>query len=469
MPSFYAERQLPLTPPEYNTGYQSNGCVSTQFPQQTYASHGLGRQDESGYVYNGRYGLPQASAHIHPSLLHQQHQQSFNHSAVGRYTDSVVGLPLPPVRSFDLPSAPAPQYHQQHDYRSQFESQHSQQQQPQPKAKEEKPVGGVSAQLDYDMDWMTDFVSDMAAKIVQPGKPSHDGFRSWVHGVLCATRLPAATIILSLHYLSRRMTMLQGTPHDGQIYRMLTVALIMGSKFLDDNTFINRSWADVSLIEVKTLNQIELEWLTSIDFRLHRGEDTSGFSEWQSCWKDWEAQALARGARSLKLSPLDTSVQHHSHRQTLKTFSPQSSQSAFPPPSAQDYSAISQQSHYHTPAYAPYDPWLIRRPANETSPASAPHTGPTTPEYYGGPGTWAPIDNSGAYNFSARPYGFTPLPQPRPQSHTQAPAAAYTPFTPQYHSNAWTNHPMHCNCGHCNRGHMNYFMAPNFGPQIIAA
>jgi hypothetical protein len=492
MPSFYNSRQLPLTPPEFNTGYQNSNCAGMHYQQHSYvAPQTMGRQDESGYDYNGRYAQPQVSAPMPTSMMHQHQQQSYPHATVNmppinRYVDSTVGLPLPPVRSFDQSMVPAsePHYRQQ-DYRSHYEPQQ------QPKAKEEKPVGGVSAKLDYDMDWMTDFVAEMALKMydlcdssisllnidifksVQPGKQVHEGFRSWVHGVLCATRLPSATIILSLHYLSTRMNMLstsrQVVPQEGQIYRLLTVALILGSKFLDDNTFINRSWADVSLIEVKVLNQLELEWLMSINFKLHHDADEAhGFSMWLGHWKEWEAQSLARGARSLKLSPLDTNVQHHGA--VHKSFTPQSTHSAFPPPSAQDYSARPAQTQYPTPSYAPYDPWVIPRSSQDTSPASAPHTGPTTPEYYGGPGTWAPLDN-GTYTYSGRTFGFAPLSQPRAQQHSQPhqSAANFTPFTPQYHNNPWTNHSMHCRCGHCTQQHMPYFMAPGYGPQIAAA
>ena len=244
----------------------------------------------------------------------------------------------------------------------------------------------------------------------------------------------------------------------------------MGSKFLDDNTFINRSWADVSCINIKDLNQMEMEWLAAIDYKLHRDPtEASGFNSWLQHWKDYEKRALVRGAQSLKLSPLDTNVQRHSpvHR----PYSPQSTMSIFTPVPALDYNARPQHGQYHTPVYAPYDPYLVPRSATDSSPTSAPHTGPTTPEYYGGPGTWAPIDN-GAYAYSRRNYGFGPMSQPVPQQlaqpHTQS--APYTPFTPQHHQqNAWTGHNIHCNCGHCARQHVPYFVPPVYGQQMVAA
>ncbi|TKA42975.1 hypothetical protein B0A49_13995, partial [Cryomyces minteri] len=160
--------------------------------------------------------------------------------------------------------------------------------QSQPPPKEEKVAGGVSSKLDYEMETMTDFVSEMAQgmyalyksqiciadidliRSVLPGTSVHPSFRKWVSQVLCATRLPSATILLSLYYLSVRITMLSKagpkTPVEGQSYRLLTISMIIGSKFLDDNTFINRSWSEVSGIKVAELNRLELEWLQDIGF-----------------------------------------------------------------------------------------------------------------------------------------------------------------------------------------------------------
>ncbi|KAF2817876.1 uncharacterized protein BDZ99DRAFT_514095 [Mytilinidion resinicola] len=48
---------------------------------------------------------------------------------------------------------------------------------------------------------------------------------------------------------------------------------------------------------------------------------------------------------------------------------------------AYEFGPMPQQSQYSTPAYAQYDPWLVPRSATDNSPASAPTTGPTSPEY----------------------------------------------------------------------------------------
>lgn len=111
---------------------------------------------------------------------------------------------------------------------------------------------------------------------------------------------------------------------------MLTVALLLGSKFLDDNTFQNRSWSDVSGIAVSELNTMENEWLKQIGWALYVNLDQShDYNAWLKSWKDWEEnkkfhqlqqqqqqQQQSHIAMRERLAPLVTnmhseSVRHH--------------------------------------------------------------------------------------------------------------------------------------------------------------
>jgi hypothetical protein len=230
-----------------------------------------------------------------------------SHPANGYYKPTVI---LPPMRTYPPASASGePQTQIQRPPPSHVHNDRSQTEQ-----KEERPVGGVSAKLDYDMDTMTDFVAktahgmyelltsraiciadiDMAGSIL-PNRQAPASFRKWVHQVLSATRLPSSTILLAFDYLSLHMRYAQATRivelGETELYHMLTTALILGSKFLDDNTFINRSWAEVSGIEVTTLNRMEHQWLREMDFRLHREPSTPlGFQSFQTSWKQFEAE-----------------------------------------------------------------------------------------------------------------------------------------------------------------------------------
>ena len=486
MPSFYPRnmpRQLPLTPPEFVPNYNSNGCGSMQYQQAPYSGQPGIRQQDEGYDFTDRYGqlsiavppmYPQAGTYLSnapPSL-----------PPPSSYYEPLSATILPPMRVQNGSAISDAGMHQQ---RPQDQNQHVNQQ-----PKDEKPIGGVSAKLDYDMDCMTDFVCEMTQgmydllkspicladidlfRSVQQGRPMPPSFRKWVHQVLCATRLPSATILLSLYYLSSRMTMLStGSQYKNpelQIYRLTTIALVLGSKFLDDNTFINRSWSEVSGIPVADLNRLETEWLVAIEFKLHRDPaEQQGWCSWQEHWKDYQAQAVARLNRPAKLNPIDTNVQRPRSLNQNKPLPPTPLQQGYSKPPAYEFVPKPQQSQYNTPAYSSqYDPWLVPRSATDNSPASAPTTGPTTPEYYGGPGTWAPPEG-----YSRRTmFGFPPLSQPPPpsQPHQQPPNYGPPAYTPQFNQPVWSNHPINCNCVYCAQRHPPYLMAPGYGPQTVA-
>ncbi|KAG0075352.1 hypothetical protein BGZ90_009978 [Linnemannia elongata] len=115
--------------------------------------------------------------------------------------------------------------------------------------------------------------------IVQP-RPM---FRKFCLDVLSATLLSPSVILLSLKYIQQLMINLKDnnkTPStgEGSEFRLFTGALILANKFLDDNTFTNRTWANITGITVKEVNYIELQFLQGIGFRLFtRSYD---YSEW---------------------------------------------------------------------------------------------------------------------------------------------------------------------------------------------
>jgi len=268
-----------------------------------------------------------------------------------------------------------------------------------------------------------------------------------------------------MHYLSVRMTMLStGNQYKGsevQIYRLLTIALLLGSKFLDDNTFINRSWSEVSGISVTDLNHLEMEWLLAIEFKLHRDPlEQQGFGSWHEHWLEYERQAVARSSRATKLSPIDTTVQHSTNKPLPPTPYPQG-YGKLPAP---EFVPKAQQQYHNTPAYPHYDPWLVPRSANDRSPGSAPSTGPNTPEFYGGPGTWAPPEG-----YSRRTmFGFHPQPQAQAPSQHQAAAFGALPYNSHYSLPSWTGHVSGCNCSLCVPTRLSYFISHSYGPQPVA-
>ncbi|PVI04859.1 hypothetical protein DM02DRAFT_518013 [Periconia macrospinosa] len=455
MPAFYPRnnmpRHLPLTPPEFVPSYHS-GCGGMPYQQSSYSGQPSIRQHDDGFDFADRYGqLSIAMPPMYPQA--------------GTYL-STAAPSLPPPNSFyDAPILPPMRVQNEQQQRAQ-EFGHRAAQQP----KEEKPVGGVSAKLDYDMDVMTDFVCEKALQVITPGRMMPPSFRKWVHQVLCATRLPSATILLSMFYLSTRMPMVANVPKtDSHLFRMLTIALVLGSKFLDDNTFINRSWSEVSGIPVADLNMMEMEWLKDIEFKLHRDpSEQQGWVSWSDHWKEYQSHANARANRANKLNPIDTSV----HRRSLnKPLPPLPMQQSFNPPPYEftpksAHPPYSNGSSNSVASYSQYDPW---RSANDHSPASAPNTGPTTPEYYGAAGPWAPEGYSRRTMFGFPPLSQTGQPQQQQQQQQPQPSNYGLPgYSSQYQAPVWNNHGVNCGCMYCAQRHPPYFMAPGFGPQAVA-
>ncbi|KAI4157677.1 MAG: hypothetical protein L6R39_000629 [Caloplaca ligustica] len=335
--------------------------------------------------------------------------------------------------------------------------------------KEEKATGGVAAHLDYEMDTMADFVAEMAQgmyalyvsricladidmlRSVQPqalGAPGASAFRKYVGQVLSSTRLPSSTILLGLYYLATRMRMLSSSgkyppTHQGggQIYRMLTTALLLGSKFLDDNTFQNRSWSEVSNIPVGELNVLEMEWLLAIKWNLHVDpEDTQGFMQWQSYWQQWQTRRIERSLEALKLTPLDVNVQRLPPASkipysVMSTHSPRKNDSAYSNAGFSGYNA----SPWHT---TPYDHWPSFQSKIEYSPPSAPETEPTTPEWYGSSAEYG-------YGLASQPSSARTVQSTSQYSFPSCQSMAYPTAYPPYTSAKWNGHLATCDCMSC--------------------
>lgn len=157
--------------------------------------------------------------------------------------------------------------------------------------------GGVCAVLDYEVELMAEYVAEMTTRLAMGTSKPPEPFRKFISQILSSTRLPRTTIMLGMNYLAKRINIMnlsnpgkQLTLSEGHVWRLLTVALLLGSKFLDDNTFQNRSWADVSGIPVRELNKLEREWMEAINWCLYVNLDRSeDYTAWINSWRDWEA------------------------------------------------------------------------------------------------------------------------------------------------------------------------------------
>jgi hypothetical protein len=179
------------------------------------------------------------------------------------------------------------------------------------------PRGGNLADLVADLTALFWFESiqvlDAADKIrtVPPGAPvwqiaesakASRRFKEWVHSVLSTTQVTQNVILLALLFI-HRLKIVNPTVkgRQGSEYRLFTVALMLGNKFLDDNTYTNKTWADVSGISVKEIHVMEVEFLSNMRYSLLASKEQ---------WEEWLVQLaklwefLDRAQQSAPPSPL---------------------------------------------------------------------------------------------------------------------------------------------------------------------
>lgn len=458
------QSRLPLTPPDYSSSYMNPMSAVTDemhnfYPPAYYAS----RQSQSAREYNDQYHhtAPYSTQSSLPPQMHSRSKQfhgsrdynaGYSHRALPQQFGAVPYVMLPPMNVNDeMTKFPA---HYPHAH-------------PEPQPKEEKPTGGVAQHLDYEMELMSSFVAEMSQRmyamlksglhltdvnmmrsVTHSSSPSPQ-FRKYVSQILSSTRLPSSTIMLGLFYLQERMKIVsrrgQDTSSSGTVYRMLTTCLLLGSKFLDDNTFQNRSWAEVSSIPVTELNTMELEWLKDFNWEIHglMYDKDEGFFMWIDHWHAYKEKVqLAKVKESQKLAPIETSfVRNHPTPRPL--MSPEG------PIPAQ---------YQHGPQY---DTQWVRPYMSEYSPPSAPDSGPATPEYYAN--NWAYPQAPQSYaraSWNLHSAGYNGQ---RASVH-----GFYAPFQHQaYGHHAWAGHGVNCGCTLCAEN-SDYYFNHGYGLQTVA-
>ncbi|ORX60699.1 hypothetical protein DM01DRAFT_242316, partial [Hesseltinella vesiculosa] len=106
-------------------------------------------------------------------------------------------------------------------------------------------------------------------RVTRPVKRA-SAFKHFCQKLFKDTQISCGCIILALYYLQQlriAYSVLPGTV--GSDIRIFTVALILANKYLDDNTFTNKTWSEVSGIPTQELNRMEMEYLSALDFQIH--------------------------------------------------------------------------------------------------------------------------------------------------------------------------------------------------------
>jgi hypothetical protein len=120
--------------------------------------------------------------------------------------------------------------------------------------------------------------SQLPIQALVPDAIPKSKFRKWLTTVLGVTQVSQNVILLALLFIYR-LKQNNPTVKPGSEYRLLTVALMLSNKFLDDNTYSNKTWADVSEISVQEIHIMEIEFLGNIRYSLFTSQNE---------WEDWK-------------------------------------------------------------------------------------------------------------------------------------------------------------------------------------
>ncbi|CAK7206338.1 cyclin-like protein [Sporothrix eucalyptigena] len=158
----------------------------------------------------------------------------------------------------------------------------------------------------YSVGLMTEYVAEMTSRLVMSPTPFSARFHILLYGLLTQTELPDTTILLGLTYLSKRMPTLpmpieatQPVVAEREAWEMLVVAVMLGSKYLDDGTYKNKTWAIVSDIPRADLDRLERQWLGTVEWSLRVNLDSdTAYWGWIANWQNW----LCSKARQMKLN-----------------------------------------------------------------------------------------------------------------------------------------------------------------------
>ncbi|KAK7047205.1 hypothetical protein VNI00_006871 [Paramarasmius palmivorus] len=124
----------------------------------------------------------------------------------------------------------------------------------------------------------------------QPNSPHslqfniNPAFVQFMQKLLETTQVSQSVIVLSLHYIFRlkeknRFT----TAASGSEFRIAVAGLMMANKFLDDNTYTNKTWSEVSGIDLGEINRMEREFLMGVDCNLY--VDKATYESWLNLLK----------------------------------------------------------------------------------------------------------------------------------------------------------------------------------------
>ncbi|KAK9722593.1 hypothetical protein K7432_002583 [Basidiobolus ranarum] len=125
---------------------------------------------------------------------------------------------------------------------------------------------------------------------------------SFIQGLLIFTDIPSTVVLVGMNYLYRLRTssIVADNPPSGSEYRVLVVALLTASKYIEDLSYSNLSWSEVSGFEVEELNLMEREFLAELDWKLWISPEEyegwlGGIDHWLAK-EEWENESVSTEA-----------------------------------------------------------------------------------------------------------------------------------------------------------------------------
>ena len=156
------------------------------------------------------------------------------------------------------------------------------------------------------------------------------GFRKWLTTILSTTQVGKNVILLALMFIYRLKKFNPAVSGKrGSEFRLLTIALMLGNKFLDDNTYTNKTWAEVSGISVTEIHIMEVEFLSNMRYDLYASAEE---------WKEWKTKLGRFGAFYQKASQLPLVEEGQSNGPTPVTPTGQSFPHKLPSPPSTHHS-----------------------------------------------------------------------------------------------------------------------------------
>lgn len=139
-------------------------------------------------------------------------------------------------------------------------------------------------------------------------------FVAFIRDTIKTTQVSTSVLILALLYVQRlklQHPKLRG--QEGSEYRLSVTAMMLGNKFLDDHTYTNKTWSDISGIPLKDITKMEVEFWLGLQMRIHVHQDD--YETWlqtiddlftqrtQALWKKEQRESARRKAAAQQLSP----------------------------------------------------------------------------------------------------------------------------------------------------------------------